>query len=304
MWTKVLGIATPLQDLRPQLLNQDTLRGPDWIAVPLIELLATLSYSACHEGDFPINKMKMSQLVAQHPTAALGLIGNCLQYVSQILFCCYQPHFCFHCSHYPQLWPDLQVPWPPVSLVQPTDNSEFHMLWPLKHHNLHEKLHNNRGETVNEKLDCNTILCNFLSPLFLPKKCKHQIRYDLLLSYKFHPVWGPLVNCSVELRSKRQGCTMKWCREITMWTVVPKFYWTYSLHYPLLLPLSVSEKVRDWTTHRALEFLWLQALGTQQQTAAYMINDTEHTQAHDNVLLISHQFGYFWHSNVLLNRCH
>ena len=89
MWTKVLGVATPLQDLRPQLLNQGTSRGPERIAIPLTELLATPSYSAHREGDFPIDKMKMSQLVAQHPAVALGLIGNCLQYVSQILCCCY-----------------------------------------------------------------------------------------------------------------------------------------------------------------------------------------------------------------------
>ena len=266
MWTKVLGVATPLQDPRPQLLNQGTLRGPEWIAVLLTELLTTPSYSARREGDFPIDKMKMSQLVAQHPAATLGLIGNCLQYVSQILCCRYQPHFCFNCNHHLQLWPDLQVPWPPVSLVQPTNNNEFHMLRPLKHHDPCEKLHNNGGETVNEKLDCNTIPCNFLSPLFLPKKCKRQIGYNLSLSYKFHQVRGPLVNCSIELGSERQGCAMKWCRGIPMWTVVPKFYRTYSLRYLLLLRLSVSEKVRDQTIHRALEFLWLQALGTWQRT--------------------------------------
>ena len=58
---------------------------------------------------------------------------------------------------------------------------------------------------MNEKLDCNTIPCNFLSPLFLPKKCKHRIGYDLLLSYKFHQVQGPLANCGVELGSERQA---------------------------------------------------------------------------------------------------
>ena len=36
---------------------------------------------------------------------------------------------------------------------------------------------------------------------------------------------------------------------------------------------------------------------------AYMNNDTEHTQAHADMSLISHQFGYFWHSDVLPNRC-
>jgi hypothetical protein len=53
--------------------------------------------------------MKMIQLVAQHPTVALGCIGNYLQYVSQIIYCCYQPHFYFHGSHHPQLLANVIV---------------------------------------------------------------------------------------------------------------------------------------------------------------------------------------------------